>query len=977
MVSPTLLPSSINWFCSSPLAAVDFLSDAVWLYGSDAALVIGTALSEDLTVLHGHTARVVSVAAAALSSFEALVASTDGLTTRLWVVWLSESGVQCIGVHVLETEGSTAVALSKGLRLAVGDRKGRVSVWRWVDGKPVLQRSNAAVSSVAVCCVVAAEEDWAVGTQDGGLVVLEADGDTRLRLEGHSLEILSLSACRGLVASSSRDLTVRVWELESRALAREFTVGKSRKEKRQWVSVCWISEEELVFSDPDGRVYSCNCWSDKAGPAFRSQIHDKPVFGMAYAPGLGQLWTGSMDRSVGIWNWDSRKIARVVSGFGGEVLDLEENKSGDAVAIGCGDCVIRIWNGKGTRLRTVWRGIKGRVTAVRWYKGDGKFHHVLAFGTDIGFLGVYDTRKDKIFCGAHVHQGPLYRIQWVYDVAGTGEEIWTCGADGSFKRHRINYSSLKLGSSEDEAAFFSNAASEGHDSGTPLGKLTTFALSITGEWFALGFQSGQIAVFYYTAEAIRYRCTFTEQKGPIYQLVWTSLLGKQTLVAISNDGSLAVFLVHSTTEGACDFRCLQFISGAHYDARPILRMALLENARLLATCGNDGYIRIWEWNVQSLDEAVHPLSLKHTIEAHEGRALCVQWLKSTDETNDGNFPRILSGGDDKCVRVHSATKDHLFPIVPINCTDSVSDMVVPKTSKTAKKKKKKNKEPVVNSDSSVPSSPAANAILEYLSGNVSQSFRTILDSNSVNLLWVCLSATAGPDIWSKSCASFLQQDSTDPVTSAAILCSLGRPQEAIQTLCAKSDYKMALFLAEHRFGRESVEYSSVLQSWADSSVAISDFNQLASSLVLQGKVSTAIEVLLTRDRSLAALRRAVDLADTADLPCRARVEARWRLALFSLDSDAEPATQPTLLLRLCALQRQSLRGPPVSEESLLSAEEELLGEVEEVEKEAMLWLEELEAAGPRFCEEVSDSAFQETLRSLREVAASLRSRRPE
>jgi gem associated protein 5 len=58
----------------------------------------------------------------------------------------------------------------------------------------------------------------------------------------------------------------------------------------------------------------------------------------------------------------------------------------------------------------LWKGLKGKITSLKWHPTQ---EGVLAFGTDMGSVGVFDVYNEKHKLFKSYHKGKIYAIQWV------------------------------------------------------------------------------------------------------------------------------------------------------------------------------------------------------------------------------------------------------------------------------------------------------------------------------------------------------------------------------------------------------------------------------------------------------------------------------------------------------------------------------------------------------------------------------------
>ncbi len=242
-----------------------------------------------LAALRGHEGPVKHMAVDADGA--RLVSAGADTTVRLWK--LREGGAcTVLRGHCDSVE---AVAFSPdGTRLASASTDRAVRVWDAQDGTPlaVLEGHSAEIAALTY----GAGGRLASGGWDQMVVIWDAQGQVQHRLEhGDWVRHLTTSADRALLASSSRDETVRVWDWERGA------------------------EQLRLFAHAGG--------ADAA----------------AFSPDGRLLATGGRDLTVKVWLLPEGALLHTLTGFLKPVLTLAFSPDGTRLATGSGDNRVQVW----------------------------------------------------------------------------------------------------------------------------------------------------------------------------------------------------------------------------------------------------------------------------------------------------------------------------------------------------------------------------------------------------------------------------------------------------------------------------------------------------------------------------------------------------------------------------------------------------------------------------------------------------------
>ncbi|MGK7900273.1 MAG: trypsin-like peptidase domain-containing protein [Hormoscilla sp.] len=169
-------------------------------------------------------------------------------------------------------------------------------------------------------------------------------------LTGHSRLVYSvaISPDGQLLASGSRDDTIKIWNLGSGRLLRTLT-GHS-----DWVRSVAISPDgQLLASGSDDNTIKI--WNLGSGRLLRTLTgHSSYVLSVAISPDGQLLASGSRDKTIKIWNLGSGRLLRTLTGHSDLVRSVAFSPDGQLLASGSDDKTIKIWNlGSGRLLRTL------------------------------------------------------------------------------------------------------------------------------------------------------------------------------------------------------------------------------------------------------------------------------------------------------------------------------------------------------------------------------------------------------------------------------------------------------------------------------------------------------------------------------------------------------------------------------------------------------------------------------------------------
>jgi len=294
-----------------------------------------------------------------------------------------------------------SVALSPdGKLLAAGNRDGSILLWdvehRRQSGEPLRGDSSASVVSVAFS---PDGKTLAAGSADRTIILWDVPGHRRrgAPLLGHRNYVTSVSFSPDGKTLASADLdrkSILLWDVERQRLSGTLTTddesvglgwrvvfspdgskiasaGNSSNVtvwdlgKRRVISTfehrSLISIECVAFS-PDGTLLAAGgdavdegpivLWNMASRRAWRLRGHKDAVKTLAFSPDGKTLASGSADRTIIVWDVESRKARGApLQGHGDEVLSVAFGPGGKTLASGSEDTTVILWDlGRRSRL---------------------------------------------------------------------------------------------------------------------------------------------------------------------------------------------------------------------------------------------------------------------------------------------------------------------------------------------------------------------------------------------------------------------------------------------------------------------------------------------------------------------------------------------------------------------------------------------------------------------------------------------------
>lgn len=201
-------------------------------------------------------------------------------------------------------------------------------------------------------------------------------------------------------------------------------------------------EENIEISSLEPETSVESNWDQAAGDswglALETSGHSRAVWRVAFSPIAPILASASGDRSVIIYDLESRDILHRLKAHTGYVNAIAFSPDGKYIASGAGDRSVIIWNVTSGAALRVLKGHKGDINALTWSQSG----ELLISGSDDGRAIVWDSSNGKVVseiteAGADITALAISPDETTVATAGSDGDIRLYNSQDGSKRSQL------------------------------------------------------------------------------------------------------------------------------------------------------------------------------------------------------------------------------------------------------------------------------------------------------------------------------------------------------------------------------------------------------------------------------------------------------------------------------------------------------------------------------------------------------------
>ncbi|GAB4530332.1 MAG: hypothetical protein Kow0063_08280 [Anaerolineae bacterium] len=356
---------------------------------------------QPLLTLAGHLSTVIAVAASP-DNVQIATSGYDG-TVKLWD---TTPGRELLTMAAHDGPVYGVAYNSDGSRLATASLDGTGKLWDPSSGLLALSLSpDGAVGGLTSITFSPDGSRLAAGSGDGTVYVDDAvTGQTVLTLTGHTDVVIDLafSPDGKRLATASWDGTAKVWDVSTLRQAQD----------NASLNTGLTTGKEMVTFDS----------------------HHNLVFGVAFSPDGGRVFTGGNDGYVREWETATGQELRKFPGEEMEVYGIALSPEGERLAIGRQDGVVTIWDvSSGDKLFQL-SGHAGLVLGLAFSQDSTR----LASASFDGFAKVWDVQTGQELMTLYGNTSNVFGVSFSPD----GRHVATAGGDGTLRIYTLDMDEL-------------------------------------------------------------------------------------------------------------------------------------------------------------------------------------------------------------------------------------------------------------------------------------------------------------------------------------------------------------------------------------------------------------------------------------------------------------------------------------------------------------------------------------------------------
>ena len=363
---------------------------------------------------------------------QSLATASSDTTVKLW----KRDGKLLNSLDRHENWVRTVIFFPDGHEVASGSDDNTVKLWNR-DGTLLKVFQNANENGVISLTVSPDGKLVVLGSADGTIKLWKVGGMVIKTLRGHGSSVqgvrFSPSSSHQLIASVSRDRTLRFWKRHSREGLME--LEKTREYEAGLRKVDFTADGKTAITvsyDNTLQLWDIS-QSLSSQQSIRPRIfqgHTGTVNNFSISPDSQILASASADGTVRLWKLDGTAVGKplfhcpeVTAEYICQVTDVSFSPDGNSLVSVGSDGLVKVWDTNG-QLRQILEGHQGKINGVM-FSPDGKL-----IATASQDKNIILWKQDEE--GNFVYSPPLKGHQdWVWDVAFSpdGKLIASAGKD--------------------------------------------------------------------------------------------------------------------------------------------------------------------------------------------------------------------------------------------------------------------------------------------------------------------------------------------------------------------------------------------------------------------------------------------------------------------------------------------------------------------------------------------------------------------
>ncbi len=230
-------------------------------------------------------------------------------------------------------------------------------------------------------------------------------------LKGHTsmVQAIAISPDGQLIASGSNDNNIKLWQL---------TTGKLLRDFNRWFSGHSSMVDSLAFS-PDGQLLASGSWDDtiklwqvNTGKQISTLTgHSNWVNSVAFSPDGQILASGSADNSIKLWQVNTGRQISTLTGHSDLVESVAFSQNGEILASGSADYTVKFWQVHTGREICTFTSHFFYVNSVA-FSPDGQF---LASGSGDYTVKLWQVSTHRELCTLTGHSDSVWSVAFSPD----------------------------------------------------------------------------------------------------------------------------------------------------------------------------------------------------------------------------------------------------------------------------------------------------------------------------------------------------------------------------------------------------------------------------------------------------------------------------------------------------------------------------------------------------------------------------------